>query len=122
MAEKIVKRGSIVLIRYPFTDLTSFKVRPAVVLTPDKFLSKIDDVLCLFISSSISDKLLETDFILERTHFSFSQTGLKYRSVFRTHKLALLHKSLVIRILGELDDELMKEINKRLKIALGLED
>jgi len=122
MAEKIVKRGSIILIRYPFTDLTSFKVRPAVVLTPDELLSKIDDVLCLFISSSIPDELLETDFILERTHSSFSKTGLKYRSIFRTHKLALLHKSLVIRILGDLDDELMKEINKRLKIALGLED
>ena len=122
MAEKIVKRGSIVLIRYPFTDLASFKVRPAVVLTPDDLLHKIDDVLCLFISSSIPDELLETDFILERTHSLFLQTGLKYRSIFRTHKLALLHKSLVIRVLGELDDELMQEINKRLKIALGLEN
>lgn len=122
MAEKIVKRGSIILIRYPFTDLTSFKVRPAVVLTPDKLLSKIDDVLCLFISSSIPDELLVTDFILERTHSSFSKTGLKYRSVLRTHKLALLHKSLVIRNLGELDGDLMKAINDRLKIALGLEN
>ncbi len=122
MAEKIVKRGSIVLIRYPFTDLTSFKVRPAVVLTPEELLNKIDDVLCLFISSSIPDELLETDFILERTHSSFSQAGLKFRSIFRTHKLALLHKSLVIRVLGELDDKLIKEINKRLKIALGLEN
>jgi len=122
MAEKIAKRGSIVLIRYPFTDLTSFKVRPAVVLTSDELLAKIDDVLCLFISSSIPDELLETDFILERTHSSFTQTGLKYRSVFRTHKLALLHKSLVIRKLGEFGDELMNEMNKRLKIALGLEN
>ena len=122
MAEKIVKRVSIVLIRYPFTDLTSFKVRPAIILTPDKLLNKIDEVLCLFISSSIPDELLETDFILERTHSSFSKTGLKYRSVLRAHKLALLHKSLVIRILGELENELMKEINKRLIIALGLEN
>lgn len=107
MVEKIVKRGSIVLIRYPFTDPSSFKVPPAVILTPDKLLNRIDDVLCLFISSSIPDDLLETDFILERTHSSFSKTGLKYRSIFRTHKLALLHKSLVIRILGDLDNELM---------------
>lgn len=120
MVERIVKRGSIVLIRYPFTDLTSFKVRPAVVLTPDELLNKINDVLCLFISSSIPDELLQTDFILEKTHSSFTQTGLKSRSILRTHKLALLQKSLVIRVLGKLDDELMKEINKRLKIALGL--
>lgn len=122
MAEKIVKRGSIVLIRYPFTDLTGFKVRPAVVLTPDELLSKIDDVLCLFISSSIPEELLETDFVLERAHSSFSKSGLKFRSVLRAHQLALLPKSLVLRILGELDEELMNEINNRLKIALGLED
>ena len=96
---------------YPFTDLTSLKVRPAVVLTPDRLLARIDDVLCLFISSSVPDNLLETDFISERTHSSFLQTGLKYRSVLRAHKLTLLHKSLVIRILGELDGDLMKEIN-----------
>ena len=34
MAQSKVKRGSVV-IRYPFTDLTSAKVRPALVLTPD---------------------------------------------------------------------------------------
>jgi hypothetical protein len=28
MAQSIVKRGSVVLIRYPFTDLTGAKVRP----------------------------------------------------------------------------------------------
>ena len=31
MAQSIVKRGNVVLIRYPFTDLTGAKVRPALV-------------------------------------------------------------------------------------------
>ena len=52
MAQSIVKRGSVVLIRYPFTDLTGAKVRPALVLTPDHLLSRLEDVLCLFISSA----------------------------------------------------------------------
>ena len=34
MAQSIVKRGSVVLIRYPFTDLTGAKVRPALVVPP----------------------------------------------------------------------------------------
>jgi len=120
MAELIVKRGSVVLVRYPFTDLVGAKVRPAVILTPDELLRKLDDVLCLFISSSIPADLLPTDFVLEITHPSFLKTGLKHRSVFRTHKLALLQKSLVLRVLGEIADELMDEINRRLRIALGL--
>ena len=45
MAQSIVKRGSVVLIRYPFTDLTA-KVRPALVVTPDHLLPRLEDVLC----------------------------------------------------------------------------
>ena len=120
MAQRIVRRGSIVLVHYPFTDLTSVKVRPAVVLTPDQQMRKLDDVLCLFISSSMPAELLSTDFILEPNHPSFPKTGLRYQSVFRAHKLALLHKSLVLRVLGEMDKNLMNEIDQRLRIALGL--
>jgi hypothetical protein len=53
MAQSLVKRGSVVLIRYPCTDLTGAKVRPALVLTPDHLLPRLDDVLCLFISSAM---------------------------------------------------------------------
>jgi mRNA-degrading endonuclease toxin of MazEF toxin-antitoxin module len=72
---------------------------------PDQLMRKLDDVLCLFISSSMPAN---------------PKTGLNYRSVFRTHKLALLHKSLVLRVLGEMDKDLMNEIDQRLRIALGL--
>lgn len=58
MAQSPVKRGSGVLIRYPFTNLTGATVRPALVLTPDALLPRLDDVLCLFISASIPEDLL----------------------------------------------------------------
>jgi mRNA interferase MazF len=120
MAGVLVKRGSVVLIRYPFTDLTGSKVRPGLILTPDNQLPRLEDVLCLFISSIIPDPLLPTDFIFETEHAAFLQTGLKKRSVLRTHKLALLHKSLVLRTLGEITEPVMQNINQRLRIALGL--
>jgi mRNA interferase MazF len=124
MAKLIVKRGSIVLIRYPFTDSSGTKVRPALILSPDILLKRLSDVLCLFISSSLPQQkeLLPTDFILEKDHPSFVKTGLKSRSVFRSHKIALLDKSLVLRGLGEMDRSLMDEIDKRLCIAIGLKD
>lgn len=120
MAYPIVRRGSVVLVRYPFTDLSGAKVRPTVILTPDNLLPRIDDVLCLFISSSMPGELLPTDFVLEEKHPSFAKTCLKYRSVLRAHKLALLNKSLVVRVLGEMSTDLMNEVNQRLRLALGL--
>lgn len=100
MAQPLVKRGSAVLIRYPFTDLTGAKVRPALVVTPDP--------------------LLPTDFVLEPGHPSFAATGLKHRSVLRMHELALLHKGLVVRVFGEGDQALMSAVKQRLRLALGL--
>ncbi len=42
-------RGDIVLVSFPFTDLTARKVRPAVIVSPDP---QGLDVLVAFISSS----------------------------------------------------------------------
>ena len=120
MAQSIVKRGSVVLIRYPFTDLTGAKVRPALVVTPDHLLPRLGDVLCLFISSAMPDDLLPTDFVLESRHPAFPTTGLKRRSVLRMHKLALLHKVLVLRVVGEGEPSRMYEVDQRLRLALGL--
>jgi hypothetical protein len=39
------------LVRFPYTDLSGSKVRPAVILNADKYLAEADDVLCAFISS-----------------------------------------------------------------------
>jgi mRNA interferase MazF len=120
MAQSIVKRGSVVLIRYPFTDLTGAKVRPALVVTPNHLLPRLEDVLCLFISSAMPDDLLSTNFVLEPKHPSFPTTGRQRRSVLSMHKLALLHKVLVLRVLGEGEQSLMSEVDQRLRLALGL--
>ncbi len=120
MARSLVQRGSVVLVRYPFTDLSTTKVRPAVVVTSNLLLPQMEDVLCLFVSSVMPGELLPTDFVLEPGHPAFPATGLRLRSVFRTHKLALLHRDLVLRVLGWLTPALMEQIDARLQEALGL--
>ena len=72
------------------------------------------------ISPSTPGDLLPTDLHLETTDTSFRQTGLKTSSQFRTHKPALLHKRLVLRVLGEADKALIEAINSKLRIAPGL--
>jgi len=120
MAYRTIVRGSVVLIRYPFTDLSSVKVRPALILTPDWLIPKVEDIICLFISSNVSMDLLATDFVLDPADAAFSKSGLKQRSIFRAHKLAVLHRSLVLRVLGRLEGRTMTELGGRVQIALGL--
>jgi len=51
MAAKSIQRGDVVLVPFPFTDLTATKVRPAVIVSSDP---QGDDVTLAFISSAVS--------------------------------------------------------------------
>jgi mRNA interferase MazF len=122
MAVETYKRGSVVLVRFPYTDLSGSKVRPAVIVTAQKYLARADDVLCAFISSVLPDELLHSDIIVSETHPEFRRTGLKRSSVIRTHKLVLLDRELVYSKLGDLAPSLSKEMNAGLIDALGLNE
>ena len=112
-----LKRGDTVLVPFPFTDLSSRKVRPAIIISPDP---QAEDILVSFISSSPPDKLAATDFLLESKHPDFSKSGLKRTSVFKLNKLLTLHHSVIFRRLGSISKQLQKEIDERLARAVGL--
>jgi len=79
-----LKRGDIILVAFPFTDLTSSKVRPAIIISPNP---QGDDVIIAFISSVVSKSLADTEFLLISNHPHFAATGLKKDSVFKMGKL-----------------------------------
>jgi mRNA interferase MazF len=122
MAAETYKRGSVVLVRFPYTNLTGSKVRPAVIVTAEKYLAEAEDVLCAFISSVLPDPMLASDIIISSTHPDFRRTGLKRSSVLRTHKLVLLDKELVYSKLGDLSSMLTKQMDAGLIEALGLHE
>ncbi|MEW6200724.1 MAG: type II toxin-antitoxin system PemK/MazF family toxin [bacterium] len=113
-----MNRGDIVLISFPFSDLTSTKVRPALVLSREN--SAEQDFIVALISSNIERPFSDTDHLLLKSHHGFTGTGLKVDSVFRMAKLHNLNKSLAKRRLGKVNDILMQELDKKLCLALGL--
>ena len=110
-------RGDIALVPFPFTDLTARKVRPAVIVSPDP---QRLDVVVAFLSSVIPPELVETDWVLPITHSEFTLTGLKTTSVFRMGKLLTLHRSLIMRKLGRVGPTIQRELDARLRRAVGL--
>ena len=49
------RQGDIVLVSFPFTDLTSSKRRPALVLSPDSFNAAGEDLVLAAVTSHITD-------------------------------------------------------------------
>jgi mRNA interferase MazF len=107
-------KGKIVLITFPFTDLTSAKVRPALVLYEGE-----KDVTVIFVSSRIA-KATANDVLIKQEHLEFKKTGLKVDSFLKVEKIATLSKKLVMGELGEVGPKLKMEINDKIGKALRL--
>lgn len=106
------------MITFPFSDLTSAKIRPALVLSPIE--PSEQDFVAALISSNIVRSLSKTDYLLYTSNPDFSETGLKTDSVFRMAKLHNLSKSLAKRRLGKVNVHLMKKLEQKLYLVLGL--
>ena len=102
-------KGKIVLVPFPFTDLTSRKLRPALVLYEGK-----SDVVVAFISSKIPSKPSRLEVVIDRENKKFSDTGLKVSSVIRLDKVATVLKTMIIGEIGSVGPELRNEINSRI--------
>jgi len=107
-------KGKIILINFPFTDLTSKKVRPALVLYEGE-----KDVMVVFISSKIT-KARPNDVLIKEQNSEFEQTGLKVESLIKIDKIATLSKRLIIGEIGEVGTKLKKEINDKIGKTLKL--
>jgi mRNA interferase MazF len=110
------KPGEIWLVTFPFTDLTSAKVRPALVLAAHQ-----QDLIILGIFSKIPASVLsETWVLIEESHPNFQQTGLKKSSLLRTEKIANVHQSVFQKRIGSLPSELLQRSQSALKKSLNL--
>jgi mRNA interferase MazF len=56
-----MKQGTIVLTPFPFTDLSTSKRRPALVISKNN--QQKTDIVVAYISSKITDQISETDYV-----------------------------------------------------------
>lgn len=103
-------KGEIVLINFPFTDLSGSKLRPAVIIAD----SSLDITVC-FITTQLQWQET-TDVQL----FPSSNNGLKRPSLIRTSKIATLEKSIAKGLLGKLSHDEVSDLNAKLKSLLQL--
>ena len=99
-------RNDVVLLPIPFTDLTSRKVRPAIVIGrsgADLFLAPISSVLA------------NTDFALKDWHAA----GLNVPSGVKS-QLATVEERLVIKVVGTISPDDQQALNGRLRKWLQL--
>jgi mRNA interferase MazF len=106
-----MKKGDVILLSFPFTDLKGEKIRPALVL----FVSDLD-VIVSFITTQFKWQTLH-DILLEPDNLN----GLKKTSLLRLSKITTIDKDLILGKLGELDENDIELINRNLLKLLNLQ-
>jgi mRNA interferase MazF len=105
-------KNSVVLVSFPFDDLTSSKVRPAVCLTNP--IGPHRHVIVAFITSGIPANPLETDLVIESGQSDFAASGLRVSSTLQLHRLMTVTQTLLRRKLGQLPPRLRDQVYARL--------
>ena len=98
------KFWTIILVPFPFTDLSSSKLRPALIVSNN---TKSNDIIVSFISSKIDNNKSSIKILKEAK--IFKESWLKVSSLVRLDKMATLSKDIALWELWRLPMKLLKE-------------
>ena len=106
--------GDILLVPFPFTDQSSTKKRPAVVISSKQYNQQKPDLIIMAITSQIgsSAKFGELQVV------DFSTAGLIKLSVIKPI-ISTIEVSLIIRRLGQLIDSDCQNLSNMIKTIIG---
>ncbi|OHW63391.1 PemK-like protein [Andreesenia angusta] len=100
------RQGDILLIPVPFTDLSSSKRRPVLVISNNLYNSPSDDMVVVAITSNLASKshsiLIKSDSLLEGV--------LKVDSNIRTDKIYTLSQNIVMKKFGTVKEDVLYDV------------
>lgn len=104
-------RGALVLVPFPFTDLTGQKQRPAIVISPPGVHPQ-DLVVCA-VTSRVPPRVGRWEIPLEAA--DIVERRLPRPSVILVGKLFTIHRNLVRGVVGRVESPKMDEVLDRLR-------
>ncbi|MDD3706138.1 MAG: type II toxin-antitoxin system PemK/MazF family toxin [Clostridiaceae bacterium] len=107
-------QGDILLIPIPFTDLSSSKRRPVLVISNFAYNEKTEDIIVVAVTSNLEEK--EYNIILKSD--DMSEGYLKMDSCIRADKIYTLSKTIVIKKFGTVKKEIINKIREKIEKVL----
>ncbi len=109
-------QGDVILIPFPFTDLSTTKQRPALIISSDQFNNNHKDVIVMAISSQIPSQIPEDEYLLSSSELKIS--GLPRKSIIKLGKVVALNQSLIIKKLGKIPNQTVTSILNQFNVSI----
>jgi len=106
----MLKQRDIILIPIPFTDLTSQKKRPAIIISNNNYNETHEDIVVVALTSNVEPR----DFTITLTSDNLEAGTLKVTSMIRADKIYTLNKSIVLKTFGKVKPNILSKIKASL--------
>jgi len=108
----MIQEGSVVLFRFPQTDQSRGKLRPALVLR--KLPGQYDDWLICMVSTQLTQQIDGLDEQIREDDQDFKDSGLKTPSLFRVSRIAVVEESIFLGEIGSISRDRLYRIKTSL--------
>jgi len=105
-------QGDVVLVPFPFTDLSATKQRPALVLSPERLNKLRPDLVLAAITSQVPAVLDEDEVLLSTSELGAA--GLPKPSIIKLGKIFTIHQGLIRKKLGNIGEATLEDVRQKL--------
>lgn len=105
------KQRQIVLVPFPYSDLSGNKRRPVLIISNDSYNKAFDDVLVCVITSN----LRQDGYSVTLSNDDLEIGVLPESSVVKSHKLFTIRKDKIIKTFSLVNEEFFRQVNEKIK-------
>jgi mRNA interferase MazF len=108
-------KGDVILVPFPFSDQTTTKKRPAIIISSDTYNNISQDIIIMAITGQTRSHIGIGEFLIE----DWQSAGLLKSSAVKS-AISTIEQRLVMKILGRLSPKDLTTLEKVLKELLDL--
>ncbi len=120
MSTMLIKRGGVVRVYFPNSDLISSKRRPALVVQADNLATGLPQVLLALITSNLNRANHSSRVFIKLNTDEGRASGLRTDSIIMTDNIVTVLETEIDSIFGRLPD--MQAVNDALRHSFGLNE
>lgn len=104
------KQKDIVLVPFPYSDLSGSKRRPVLIISNDEYNQRFQDVLVCVITSN----LRKDAYSIELENSDLEVGVLPESSLIKAHKLFTIHQEKIVRKYSVVKDDCFEEVSNKI--------
>ena len=116
----LIKRGDVVRVYFPNSDLVSSKRRPALVVQADNLATGLAQILLAMITSNLNRSNHSSRVFIQLNTNEGRASGLRTDSIIMTDNIVTVLENEIDSVLGKLPD--MKAVDDALRYSFGLNE